>query len=102
MQNIIEDKRNDIIEVCKLLQVDKMYAFGSVVTQQFNDDSDIDILISFSNKLSIEQYTNNYFKLHYKLREIFNRDIDIITERSLSNPYFIESINENKVLLYEA
>ena len=102
MQSVIENKKDDIIEVCKLLQVDKMYAFGSVVSQSFDEKSDIDFLISFSDNLSVEEYTNNYFALHYKLRELLQREIDIVTERSLSNPYFIESVNESKVLLYEA
>lgn len=102
MQSIIENKKGDLQKMCKLLGVDKLYAFGSVVSSEFKDDSDIDFLISFSDKLSIEEYTNNYFALHYKLRKLFKRNIDIVTERSLSNPYFIESINESKVLLYEA
>lgn len=102
MQSIIENKKKDIAELCKALQIDRLYAFGSVVSSNFTLDSDIDFLISFSNKLSIEEYTNNYFTLHYKLRELFKRDVDIVTERSLSNPYFIESVNESKVLLYEA
>ncbi len=42
-----------------------MYAFGSVVSTDFNPESDIDFLISFADKLSIEEYTNNYFALHY-------------------------------------
>lgn len=102
MQRIIENRRKELAQECKSLQIDKLYAFGSVVSQKFNEESDIDLLISFSDKLSIEEYTNNYFTLHYRLRELFKRDVDIVTERSLSNPYFIESINENKVLLYEA
>jgi hypothetical protein len=69
--------------------------------ESFNDKSDIDILILFKD-LSIEKYTNNYFELHYKLEELFNRKIDLLTENSLSNPYFIESIEETKQLLYAA
>jgi predicted nucleotidyltransferase len=65
------------------------------------DKSDIDILISFKD-ISIEKYTDNYFELHYKLEELFNRKIDLLTENSLSNPYFIESIEETKQLLYAA
>ena len=78
-----------------------MNVFGSVVTDKFNDDSDIDFLILFSEDLSVGEYTDNYFELHYKLREIFNREIEIVTEPTLSNPYFIESINESKQLIYE-
>jgi predicted nucleotidyltransferase len=78
-----------------------MYIFGSVCTDNFRDDSDIDILISFKD-ISIEKYTDNYFELHYKLEEIFNRKIDLMTENSLSNPYLIETIERTRQLLYAA
>ena len=78
-----------------------MYVFGSVCTDKFNENSDIDILISFDT-LSIEQYTDNYFELHYKLQDLFGRDIDLLTERSLSNPYFIQGVEKTKQLIYTA
>ncbi|GEM_PF-5894438 len=59
MQSNIENKKEDFVDVCKLLQIKKMYAFGSVVTSRFNENIDINIFISFSKNLSIEEYTNN-------------------------------------------
>lgn len=79
--------------------VKDMYIFGSVCTNQFNERSDIDFLISFGN-LSIEQYTDNYFELYYRLQNLFRRKIDLLTDKSLSNPYFIESIEASKQLIY--
>jgi len=102
MQLIIEKRKEDLKRICQTLKIKRLYAFGSVVSDKFTDKSDIDFLISFSDNLSVDEYTNNYFSLHYKLRELFNREIDIVTERTLSNPYFIESINETKELIYEA
>ncbi len=102
LHSILENKEKDLLGVCEELKIKSLYAFGSVVTDNFGDDSDLDFLISFFDKLSVEEYTDNYFLLQYKLREMFQREIDIVTERTLSNPYFIESINENKILLYEA
>ena len=102
MQPYLENRKEDVRKLCRMLQIKRLYAFGSVVSGNFTDKSDIDFLISFVDTLTIEEYTNNYFSLHYKLRELFDREIDIITERSLSNPYFIESINETKELIYEA
>jgi predicted nucleotidyltransferase len=78
-----------------------MYVFGSICSDKFNEKSDIDILISFKD-ISIEKYTDNYFELHYRLEELLNRKIDLLTENSLSNPYFIEEIEETKQLLYAA
>ena len=102
MQAILENRKDDLKSICQTLKVKRLYAFGSVLSDNFQENSDIDFLISFPDDLSVEEYTNNYFSLHYKLREIFNREIDILTERSLSNPYLIESINKSKVLIYEA
>jgi predicted nucleotidyltransferase len=101
MQRIIEDKIDALKKLCKTYDVKTMYVFGSVCTDKFNDSSDIDILISFKD-ISIDKYTDNYFDLHYRIEELFNRKIDLLTENSLSNPYFIESIEETKQLLYAA
>jgi hypothetical protein len=101
MNKILQLKINEVKNLCKLYKVKNLYAFGSVVGNNFTDKSDIDFLLSFIEDISIEEYTDNYFSLHYKLRELFNRDIDIITEKMLSNPYFIESINKSRVLIYE-
>jgi len=102
MQHILNNKLKEIKTLCTDLKIKKLYVFGSVVSDKFKKGSDIDFLISFSEKLSIDEYTQNYFTLHYKLRELFNREIDIVTERTLSNPYLIESIDETKELIYEA
>lgn len=102
MNQIIEHKKGELIDLCRFLKIKRMDVFGSSVSGLFDKDSDIDFLISFADDLSIKEYTENYFTLQYKLRELFNREVDIVTEKSLSNPYFIDSINKTKVLIYEA
>ena len=102
MQNINENTIKELKNFCSSLDVKRLYIFGSAVSGDFKEKSDIDILISFDENLPIEQYTQNYFELHYKLRELFKREIDIVTERSLSNPYFIDNIEKTKKLIYEA
>lgn len=101
MQGLIQDKITELEELCRVFDVKTLHVFGSACTDKFNEASDIDILVSFKD-ISIEKYTDNYFDLHYKLEELFNRKIDLLTERSLSNPYLIESIEETKELLYAA
>jgi predicted nucleotidyltransferase len=102
MHKILNNKIKELRSLCADLKIKRLYAFGSVMSDRFKQNSDIDFLISFSENLTVEEYTQNYFTLHYKLREIFNREIDIITEKTLSNPYLIESIEETKELIYEA
>ncbi len=101
MNTIVSDKLEDLKHLCSTYRVKTMHAFGSVCTDKFNENSDIDILISFE-ELSIEQYTDNYFELHHKLQSLFKRKIDLLTEKSLSNPYFIKGLEQTKQLIYAA
>ena len=101
MASIFSDKLLPLKALCVTYDVKTMYVFGSACTDKFSADSDIDILVSFK-ELSIEKYTDNYFALHEELEKLFERKIDLVTENSLSNPYFIQSIDETKQLLYAA
>lgn len=101
MNKILTERINELKRLCELYRVRTMYAFGSVCTDNFKEDSDIDFLIAFDD-LSFDQYTDNYFELHYKLQDLFNRQIDLLTENSLSNPYFIKGIEQTKQLIYAA
>lgn len=102
MNPTLQNKLSELKQICHSFGVKRLFAFGSVLTDKFDKNSDIDLLISFDDSLSVEAYTENYFLLQYKLRSLFNRDIDLITEKSLNNPYFIDNINQTKQLIYEA
>ncbi len=100
MQKIINENIDLIRSYCHKYDVKRLYAFGSVTSSKFQKDSDIDLLISFRD-IPVQKYTNNYFILHELLEKLFNRPVDLITERSLSNPFLIKSINNTKSLIYE-
>jgi len=102
MNRIVKERLSEIQKLCKNHGVKSLYIFGSSNTNTFNKNSDIDLLISFKENLTIEEYTENYFTLQYKLRELLKREIDLVTQNSLSNPFFIQSIDQNKQLLYGA
>lgn len=100
MQPIIEDNLDRIKTLCNRYNVKSLFAFGSVCTDTFNDKSDIDLLISF-HKMDYGDYADSYFTIADKLEELFKRHVDLITDKSLSNPYFIHSLNQTKILIYE-
>ena len=101
MLDLIASKKKEIQLLCEKYEIKTMYVFGSACTGHFDESSDVDILISFKN-IPFDRYTDNYFELHYQLEELLGRKVDLITENSLSNPFFIESIEETKQLLYAA
>lgn len=100
MNRLIVENMDGIKTLCLAYNVKNLYAFGSVCTDKFNENSDIDLLISF-NQMGFGEYADTYFDIADKFEELFNRPVDLITVNSLSNPYFIDSLNKTKTLLYE-
>ena len=100
MHPIIQNQLQAIKVLCKQGRVKSLYAFGSVTTSRFSDKSDIDLLIDFEPSISIDDYTDKFFFLREKFTALFNRDVDLVTRRSLSNPFFIEDVEQSKVLIY--
>ena len=101
MQKIVSDNIDHLRALCIRYNVESLYAFGSVCTDSFNESSDIDLLISFKT-MDYGDYADTYFELAEKLERLFNRPVDLLTDKSLSNPYLIESINQTKKPIYEA
>jgi len=99
MQKLLLENIDKINELCITHNVKNLFAFGSVCTDKFSEKSDIDLLISFK-PMDHADYADTYFELADKFEELFNRPVDLVTDKSLKNPYFIESLNRTKTLLY--
>ena len=99
MNSIMLDRIDKLKRLCTIYNVKSIYPFGSVCTDQFNENSDIDFMISFDN-LSIGQYYDNYFGLRIQLLDLFHRKIDLISNNTLSNPNLIMGIEKTKQLIY--
>jgi predicted nucleotidyltransferase len=101
MQRLLTENIIKIKDLCVANNVESLYAFGSICTDKFNDKSDIDLLISFK-PMDYGDYADTYFNLADKFEDLFQRQVDLVTDKSLSNPYFIDSVNKTKTLLYGA
>ena len=77
-----------------------MYVFGSILTPRFNDESDIDLLVNFSNELDYLSYADNILDLYADLKDIFGRNVDLVDESSVKNPYFKKELDQTKQLIY--
>lgn len=96
---LIEMNLHKIFELCRLHKVKSLAAFGSILTDRFNDDSDVDLLVDFNSK-DIDDYVSNYFGLKEALIKLFNRDVDLIEEKGLKNKFFIKNLNRTKHIIY--
>ena len=100
MNTIIKNSIQKLQEICLQHKVKTLYAFGSVCTERFNEKSDIDFVISFKKRF-FDGYVDNFLSLEEELQKLYKRDVDIITEDSIQNPYFAKVVNKTKTLIYE-
>ncbi len=77
--------RKKIIEFCKRWRVVEFSLFGSVLREDFNHDSDIDVLVSFSTDARVSLF--DLAQMQIELKEIFSREVDLVEQASLRNPY---------------
>ena len=97
--NRLELHKADIVKLCETHKVKSLYAFGSVLTKNFNSKSDIDLVVDFAN-VEIEDYADIYFDFKFSLQDILKRPIDLLEEKAIKNPYFRESLNRQRQLVY--
>lgn len=88
-----------IAKLCKTHKVKSLYAFGSVLSDNFDAERDIDLIVDFAN-MEVEDYADNYFDFKFSLQELFKRSIDLLEEKAIKNPYFRESVNQKRQLVY--
>ncbi|MDY4043825.1 MAG: nucleotidyltransferase domain-containing protein [Marinifilaceae bacterium] len=97
--NLIELNIDKIIALCKKYKVDKLFVFGSILTNRFSPESDVDFVVRF-NKSQITDYFSNFFDLKYALEDILGRRVDLVEEQAIRNHYLKENIERTKALVY--
>ena len=89
-----------IISLFEKHKVKDAYLFGSALTDNFDEKSDVDFLVNFNADIDPLEKGELMWSLRFSLEDDLNRTIDLITESSLKNPYFIEELNETKQKIY--
>lgn len=98
--HLITDNLQRLKALCRKYKVRKLYAFGSILTSRFNEGSDVDILVDFSSEIDHTTYADNFFDLYYSLKNLFEREVDLVDESAVINPYFKAELEETKYLIY--
>lgn len=97
--SLIERNIDEIRRLCSAHAVSKMSVFGSILTDRFNDKSDIDLLVSFA-ALPVEEYADNYLQLQAALQTLLGREIDLVEDKAIRNPVFRNHVDRTKVQIY--
>ena len=89
-----------VIQSLQAHGVTKAFLFGSALTPNFGADSDVDLLVTFGDVYLLD-FADNFFELKEELEAILDRQVDLVIEKDLRNPYLIASIDRTKQLLYD-
>lgn len=96
---LLDKHITDIRQLCSDHSVKQLYAFGSVLTNEFDNESDVDFIVDF-NLMDIALYADNYYDLKFSLQDILQRPIDLLEEKAIKNPYFKQNVNQQRQLIY--
>ncbi|HNP96719.1 MAG TPA: nucleotidyltransferase domain-containing protein [Cyclobacteriaceae bacterium] len=100
LYDLIANKRSEFLAICKKHRVTKLYAFGSSITSEFKEHSDIDFVVDLDIEDPIE-FGETLLALWDEFESLFERRIDLLTDDSISNPFLRKSIDSTRKLVYD-
>lgn len=102
MNAIIKNNRKQIEALCARFGVLRLEVFGSAAGDGFDPArSDVDFLLDFGEKYD-PSLSRRYFGLKEALEALLGRSVDLVMARANTNPYFLESVNRTRQLIYAA
>ena len=91
--------REQIATFCQKHHIRKLALFGSVLREDFTDESDVDVLVEFE-----DGQTPDFFSLYDIEQELSTllegRNVDLVTQKAL-NRHLRDSILNSAVVQYE-
>ena len=96
---VITSHIDQIRKLCASNKVKSLFAFGSVVRNDFSIESDIDLIVEIDEKEPFA-YSENYFNLKFQLEKLLNRKIDLLEQQALNSPILKDRIDQSKILIY--
>ena len=98
---LLEQKRDELMNLCTRYRVRRLALFGSATGKSFNPaTSDLDLAVEFE-PLDPGRHKESYFGLLAALEDLFQRPVDLVEYAPISNPYFLRALLESQVMLYE-
>lgn len=89
-----------IAEFCRKWQIKELSLFGSALGDDFRPDSDVDLLVTFAQPVRWTLW--DFIDMKEELEAMFSRSVDLLTEKSLKNPFRRHSILTSRRAIYAA
>ncbi len=92
--------QEQIDSFCIKWKISEMALFGSVLSDEFRSESDIDILVSFHDEAGWGLF--DFVDMIDELKSIFGRKVDLVEKDSLRNPFRRQRILAGNEVIYAA
>jgi predicted nucleotidyltransferase len=92
--------KKEINDFCLKWKISEMALFGSVLSDEFRPDSDIDIMVSFKDEAGWGLF--DFVDMIDELKAIFGRKVDLVEKDSLRNPFRRQTILAGNEVIYAA
>ena len=96
--NGVHIRYDDLVKICKKYQIIELSVFGSSIRDDFNDNSDIDFLVSFEPTSRLSLY--DIVDLKDDFKDLLNREIDIVEKEAMKNPIRKKRILSTREVIY--
>lgn len=90
----VEFDKNELDLMCQKWKVKQLSFFGSVIREDLNSKSDIDILIEFQPDAIIT--LSKFERIRMDFERFFNRKVDLVSKRAVINSRNV--VRKNAVL----
>ncbi len=84
-EHITKALKDNKVDLATRYHLTSIGIFGSFTREDFQDDSDIDILIDYDQPIGIE-----FIDLAEELEKILNRKVDLVSRNGVKPKYFKE------------
>ncbi len=102
MNLLVEQHRTQLEALCRRYGVRRLEVFGSAATGLAQSgESDVDFLVEFG-PLPPGGYADAYFGLLESLEALYGRSVDLVVASAIRNPFFLQSVERTRTLLYAA
>jgi hypothetical protein len=102
MTALIEERRTELMQLCRRFHVRRLELFGSAADGTFDPEhSDLDFLVEFLPEAAGRIF-HGYFDFKEELERLFGRKVDLVMPSAIRNPYFLQAVDQQRRVLYAA
>jgi len=99
---LVEQKKQEVVALCRRFKVERLDLFGSAASGVFRaESSDLDFVVRFADRQPTGSYADRYLDFAEALERVFQRSVDLVTEQSIRNPYFRRVVEATRQPVYE-